>query len=378
MPSPLVALDIGSTKIACAIGQPNEQATGFELLGSSFASYPGWSENWLSDPLAVGRVAEEAIEKTAVSAEMHQVVVAISHPSLISEHTQSSIRLADEPIEIRVQDMDKVKVQALQQVLGVDRDPLLIEQMGYTGNGFNNARDPKGFLATRLQGKFHVITLPVAIRQAIHQAIESIGLEIEYITYAPAASFANVSMGATAQQCSLLIDVGGITTNIACFREGVLEQCRILPFGTLTLALTIAKELHVTVDQAMAWSLEGVDSRKSEVGHLIESQWQDLEVFLNEILSKQPLPDGVYLGGRGSLLDGFAEWVERTVGVSVLMCRSNRTSQIGDLSRQLGLSTAIGLLEQTAQDAPSVLVGNSPRLFHRLIDRTKAILVEYF
>jgi len=100
-------------------------------------------------------------------------------------------------------------------------------------------------------------------------------------------------------------------------------------------------------------------------------------VFLNEVLSDRPRPNAVFLSGRGSLLDGFAEWMERTTGVTVSMRRSNRTHQIGDLSRQLGLSSAIGLLEQTLRGS-NLSGGRSARLFSRIIDRTKDILVEYF
>ena len=52
---PLVALDIGSTKVACAIGLPHEQQPGFELLGSGIVAYPALTDAWLSDPLMVGR-----------------------------------------------------------------------------------------------------------------------------------------------------------------------------------------------------------------------------------------------------------------------------------------------------------------------------------
>ena len=47
MQPPLVALDIGSTKVTCAVGLPHEHAPGFELLGSSLLSYPSLSDTWL-------------------------------------------------------------------------------------------------------------------------------------------------------------------------------------------------------------------------------------------------------------------------------------------------------------------------------------------
>ena len=72
---PIVALDLGSTKVACAIALPHEHSAGFELLGTSLSAYPVLLESWLSDPLIVGRTIEQALEATAVRGDFHRAVV---------------------------------------------------------------------------------------------------------------------------------------------------------------------------------------------------------------------------------------------------------------------------------------------------------------
>jgi len=373
---PLVALDIGSTKVACAIGLPYDGLPGFELLGSSLVPYPVVADNWLSDPLMVSRTIEQALEATAVSAEFDRALVAIRHPMLGSEHVKVSVPLGDEPLTIRSHDMQRLRTAALAQALGVDREPLVVECLGCSGNGFEGVRDPRGMAATRLVGNFHIVTLPVAARCALVQAVESVGLEIAKLTYTLPLSVAIGTSDTPRAQRVLAVDVGGFSTDVGLFIDGVLWALQTVPWGGLQLASTIAKDLHVTMEQAATWSLEGTACRKPEVRALIEARWALLGATMKRMLKDQPRPDAVVLSGRGSLIDGFAEWVEQSTGASAVLCRSERTSKLADLSRQVGLSPVLGMLESaTGAAEPSA---RPPHLFNRLIDQTRSILTEYF
>ena len=374
---PLVALDIGSTKIACAIGLPHERAAGFELLGTGVITAPVTSEAWLSDPLLGGRLIEQALEATAVQADIDQALVAVSHPLLRSETVQVSVTLGDEPMTVRSNDLQRLQAAALDQVLGVDREPLVVERLGCSGNGFVRVRDPRGLTATRLVGSFHVVTMPMAARRAVVQAVESSGLEVARLMSTLPASFAGLGDAPLQHQRVLLLDLGGLSGQIGLFVEGVLQACRIIPSGGVSLALSLARDLHVTTEQAVTLSLEGSSSRRNEVRELIEAHYAQLQRAIEAILGGQPKPDAVVVTGRGALIDGFAEWAEGLIGVPVTWCRSPRTSAMKDLSRQVGLSAAIGLLELATSSAPAALL-RSEHLFGRIIDRTRVLLTEYF
>ena len=374
---PIVALDIGSTKVACAIGLPHEDSGGVDLLGTALVPYPCVPEAWLADPLMVGQTIEQALEATAVTGDLDRALVAVNPPSLESEQVRVTIPLGDEPIRIRTQDVDRLQTSALHQALGVDREPLLVERLRCAGNGFDGIRDPRGLPATRLLGTFHILTIPMAAHRALVQAVESAGLEVARLTSTLPAAFASLADDELSHQRVLLIDVGGHSTTLGVFVEGILHAAALVPWGGLTLVTTIAKDLGVTMDQALTWSLEGTGCRKPEVRSLIKHHWQLLEETIHTLLKGEPRPDAIGLSGRGVLMDGFAEWVERSVGMTAVICRSPRTNTLGDLSRQVGLSTAIGILEMGTRASPKGLL-RSPHLFDRLIDRTKTVLAEYF
>ncbi len=377
MIQPLVALDIGSTKVACAIGLPHESSAGFELLGSSVVAYPAVSAAWLGDVLMVSRTIEQALEATAVTEEFHRALVAMNPPGLTSEQAVAAVTLGDEPVAVRAHDLDRAQGLALDRVLGVDREPLLAERLSFTGNGFAGVRDPRGRSATRLVGTFHVVTMPMAARQAIVQVVESAGLEVAQLSYTLPATFAAAADEAVRHERVLVVDAGGLTTDLGLFVEGALLAAEPVAIGGVQLATAVATQLRVTVEQAMAWSVEGTACRRREVRTIIATHWETLKPALERLLAQQPRPNVALLSGRGALIDGFAEWMEHATGVSTAICRPSRTARQGDLGRQLGLNAAIGLLEMATQE-PRLSLSQPQRLLNRVLDRTRTILTEYF
>ena len=261
--------------------------------------------------------------------------------------------------------------------MGVDREPLIIERLSCAGNGFDHVRDPRGLSASRLSAAFHVLTMPVSLRRVIEQAVESAGLELERITSTLPAALASHPDRVPERGRTLLVDVGGATTAVGLFVDGILHAAHVVPWGGLRLATDVATILQVTMEQATTWSLEGTASRKPEIGTLLARQWGELQQAIEAMLKDQPRPESMLLSGRGSLIDGFAEWAERTIRIPASLCRHPRVSRLGDIAKQVALSSPIGLLElMTRQSDRSS--AHSPRFFNRLIERTRTVLTEYF
>jgi len=374
MPTLRIALDLGATKVACAIGAPLEGRPGYELLGSSLVPYPSCSTSWPDDPLTMGRAIEQALEATAVAGEFLSGHLAISHPQLRAQTVQAAVTLGDEPVTVRGRDVDRLTEAALAQMLGVDRDALVVELLGCSGNGFDDVRDPRGLSATRLVGRFHVVTMPVALRRLVTQAVESAGLEAASFTYSLQADAA-LESAQSAQRC-LIIGLGGLSTSAGLFIEGQLTSTQIVPWGGIAFAQQLAQDLRLTFEQASTLSLQGLGSRRLEVRRSLEDALHPLERAIRQVLKQRPLPERVLVTGRGALMDGFVEWVERVTTCKTAVLRNARI-QASDLARHVGFNTAIGLLDRTgAYTAPPAAA--SVRLVNRLVSRTKTLLTEYF
>lgn len=377
MPRPLIAFDLGATKVACAVGLPRESAPGFELLGSSLVNYPVLSDVWFGDPLLVSRTIEQALEATGATGEFQRALVSVNPPALRSERAHVTIGLGDEPVPVRTQDLDRLEERALAQALGVDREPLLVERLACAGNGFEGVRDPRGRAATRLLATFHIMTMPIAARRVIIQAVEAVGLEIAQLAYSLPALLACVAAEPLQHQRVLVMDLGGVTMEAGLFTDGTLGACEIVAGGGLTLATMVARRCQVTLEQALAWTLDGTACRKPEVRTLIEAQRRELARALERLLRDQPKPDRLLVSGRGALADGCMEWLEQAAGLPPTLCRSPHTASL-ELSKQVGLGAALGLLELATHGPRALPRRASGGLVDRLLDRTRTILTEYF
>jgi cell division ATPase FtsA len=347
---PIVAIDLGSTKVACVVGQATENGQGFEIVGSGLASYPSPSSAWPGDPSLIARVVEQALEEAGCAPSLDRAIVALTHPALSHHRVTASIDVADEPVTVRSRELQRLKAQAIGQALGIDQDALLLEAVAYRGNGFDGVRDPRGLVATKLSGTFQLIGLPLAAKRAATQALEALGLEAEQFLYSLQASAASCIEEPLRSKRVLLVDLGGCCADLAIVDQGCLTR-------TLSIPVT----------------LEGVASPK----RLIDRHLRDLEQGLRQLMKGEVMPETAIVTGRGALIDGVVEWVECATELNAVLGRSPRASRLGDLSRQVALSAAIGLLELRFRGrSPSP--ARSSRFVNRLLDRTKTLLIEYF
>jgi hypothetical protein len=95
------------------------------------------------------------------------------------------------------------------------------------------------------------------------------------------------------------------------------------------------------------------------------------------------LPDSAVVTGRGACLDGMVEWVGRVSGLDAKLGRSPLAKDCGDLTRQVALSPALGLLQLHSRLAPPPEgaaggIRGSGRLVDRVLERARHVLVEYF
>lgn len=390
LPKPLVALDVGATKVACALGLPLESG-GFDLLGSSLIDYPGCPEAWLDDALLVGRTIEQALEATGVHGDFHRALVTFSHPAQTCDRVRSTVRLADEPITVRQHDLRRLEEAALHQALPVDREPVLVERLTCAGNGFDGLRDPRGMPATRISGLFSILTVPLAARRALVQSVESAGLEVSAIVPGIQALAAAVlrqaqdgrpelSRGAAAhlrQERALLIDLGGLSSTLALWADGRLQTVGTVAWGGTTWRLALARHATVTVEEALRMSLEGLHSRQPGARGMLEGQLMGLKEAAHRVLDGEPLPDRAFIGGRAAMIDGVAEWLEQATGIKTELARHPRTQRIGEVGRQLGLTSALGVLELATRNGHAAWSRPSGA-FDRLVGRTRTLLAEYF
>lgn len=395
----LLALEIGSTKVTCLLGQPTASSTAwfsgvapaYDLAGAGLAAYEtparpagGDEPGWPSDPAILASAISRALDDPSLAHRPDRAVVALSHPTLAHRVVRARIDLADQPITIRSRDLQRLKAQAIGQALGVDREALLCEPLGYDGNGFAGVSDPRGLPTTSLGATFQLVTVPLAVRRAVLQALDMAGLELDRVVYTVQALAAAllVSDPTRPEERSsarmLLVDIGGACTDLALVDRGTLVRTHTIAWGGQHLVAAVASAHRLTAAHALAATLEGLASSKPDVRALVEAQLAALQAGLHDILNGVALPERAVVTGRGALIDGLVEWIERTTALPSLLGRSPRTQPLGDLARQVAFSPLVGLLAVAFGPSSSPQVARPSRAMDRLLDRTKRLLIDYF
>lgn len=412
---PFVVLDLGSTKVACVVVQPRERLApvlaevsgqdSFEVLGWGIAAYPTLRSAWPNDPTVLADGIERALANTKLGQWPDRAVVALSHPALAHARVKAHIDIADEPVTVQSRHLQRLKTHALAQALSIDRDALLFQPLEYAGNGFAGVPDPTGLTATRLNGVFQLVSIPIAVRRAVMQALEVVGVETEPLVYSLQAAAAACLSPEPLQTLSqavqaglsvahsqsarnggmlpsagriLLMDIGGSSTDLAIVDKGTLSDSQTLAWGGTSVAEAVAEACRLPSAQALSVSLEGLPSTKPKVRQIVEQQFRILRDGLHHLLTGSSTPDRIVVTGRGALIDGTVEWVELMTERPTSLGRSPLAGRFGDLGTQLALSQALGLAEMSCAHPPLPSQRTASRLVDRVLHRTRQLLVEYF
>ncbi len=232
----VIGLDIGTTKIACFVGRKNEHGK-IEILAMG-----------TSESLGVMRGIVSNIEKTVASIKsavdlaqesmneryevvLHNVNVGIAGQHIKSLqhrgiHTRNSIEdeISQKDIDALVEDMYKLVMNPGEEIITVIPQEYIIDNE-------QGIYDPIGHAGVRLEANFHIITGNVGAVLNINKCVQKAGLEVKDIILEPIASADAVLSEEEKEAGVVLVDIGGGTTDIAIFHEGIIRHTAVIPFG---------------------------------------------------------------------------------------------------------------------------------------------------
>ncbi|HIF14939.1 MAG TPA: cell division protein FtsA [Bacteroidetes bacterium] len=228
----IVGLDIGTTKICAIVGRVNEHGK-IDVLGmgktESFGVERGVVRNLNHTTEAIKRVISEAEEKSGMQIKEVYVGIAGQHiKSLqhrgirVRENSQEEISHDD--IDKMIEDMHKLALQPGEKIIHVLPEEYIVDNEP----GFKN---PVGMTGARLEANFHVITGQVLHIQNIYRCVKKAGLEVADLVLEPLASSEAVLTEEEKEAGVALVDIGGGTTDIAIFQEGILRHTAVIPLG---------------------------------------------------------------------------------------------------------------------------------------------------
>jgi cell division protein FtsA len=255
----VAALDVGSSKIACLIARLRPHAPQQVLARRSHAiEVVGYGHAAARGTKAGGVVnlaqAEEAIRQAVdcaermASVEIESVVLSVSAGRLASDLFAAEVSI--EGSAVSENDIGRVLTAGNRYSLREGRAVLHSLPIGYSIDGGNGIRDPRGMLGSRFGVDLHVATTDVTSARNLMLAVERCHLSIEAMVATPYVAGLSVLADDEADLGAAVVDMGAGTTTIAVFAGGRFVHSEGFALGGHNVTLDIARGLHASVADA--------------------------------------------------------------------------------------------------------------------------------
>ncbi len=371
----VVALDIGTTKV-CAIAGFRNEIGKIEILGMGKVESAGVCRGVVSNINKTVEAIEEAIRmaQRKLNFDIKVVFVGIAGQHIKSLQHRGLLTRESNLDEIKRDDIERLILDMHRLVLPPGDKIIHVIPQEFTVDNEQGILDPIGMSGVRLEANFHIITGQITASQNINRCIERIGMKVGDMTLEPIASAAAVLAEEEKEAGIALVDMGGGTTDITIFYEGVIRHTAVIPLGGNIITSDVKEGCAVTSQQAEGLKREYGSALADEVfdnrvisirglkGHapreiseknlarIIQARVEEIfDYVVNEIKKsglENKLIGGIMITGGGSLLQDIEKLVALHTGLHTKIGFPNEKLAAGyseDFVSPI-FSTGIGLL----------------------------------
>jgi cell division protein FtsA len=369
----IVGLDAGSTKIAVIVGELTELGE-IKVIGLGQSPSSGLRRGNIVDIDGSTRAIVQAVEAAERMSgyKIESVYVGITGSHIYSLNNKGVVAVGNIDGEIISSDIDRVLSAAKVITLSPDKEILHVIPRQYIVDGNDGILDPVGMIGSRLEAEVNIVVGSAAAIQNLAKAVNRAGLKINGFVLNPLASAEAILQSAERDLASVVVDIGGGTTEISLFDEDGLWFASVLPVGGDHVTSDLAVGLRIPLSQAektkqehgcvlkdlmskdeyIAVSNLGGHGEKSVskkmLAEIIEPRMQEvLYLIKQEIRSsgyKKVIPAGVIFTGGASCVDGLAELAAEELDMPVRIGSPINIGGLFDVVSHPSFATAIGIV----------------------------------
>ncbi len=267
----VVGLDIGTTKIACLVGRQNQHGK-IEILGMGVSESVGVTRGVVSNiektVASIKAAVEEAEKNSDVEINVVNVGIAGQHINSL-QHRGIKMRNSLED-EISRHDLDALIDDMYKLVMLPGEEIIHVLPQEFIVDNEQGIKDPIGMSGVRLEANFHIITGHIAAAQNIYKCVAKAGLTVDQLILEPLASSEAVLSQEEKEAGIVLVDIGGGTTDMAIFQDGIIRHTAVIPFGGNIITEDIKKGCTIMKNQA--------EALKKKFGSAIASENRENEI----------------------------------------------------------------------------------------------------
>lgn len=383
-PATVVALDIGTTKICAVMGRKNEHGK-IEVLGVGKVESEGVLRGVVSNIEKTVNAIKEATDKAKrhSGSDFDFVHVGVAGQHIKTLQHRGILTRDNDLTEISQADIDRLINDMHKLVLPPGDKIIHVIPQEFTIDNEQGISDPIGMSGVRLEANFHIITGQITASNNITRCVERSGHKVANITLEPIASAKAVLSEEEKEAGVALVDIGGGTTDLSIFLDGIVRHTAVIPFGGNVITKDIkegcnvmyhqAEKLKVKFGSALAEEvfdnrivtipgLKGRDSKEISEKNLARIIQARVEEILDYVLWEirragfdRKLVGGIVLTGGGALLKHIEKLAEYHTGMGTRI--GFPVEHLGHgYSEQISspvFATSIGLLMQGIEDVES-------------------------
>ncbi|MBD3749212.1 MAG: cell division protein FtsA [Sphingobacteriales bacterium] len=247
----VVGLDIGTTKICVIVGRRNGHGK-IEVLGLGKAESAGVTRGVVSN---IAKTVKGIIQAVEEGSAQSNVDVKIVNVGIAGQHIKSLqhrgiLTRKDLSSEINKRDIDRLIDDMYKLAMNPGEEIIHVLPQEFTVDNEPGIKDPVGMAGVRLEANFHIITGQVTAIKNIMKCVDQGGLETQDLILEPLASSESVLSDEEKEAGVVLVDIGGGTTDVAIFHEGIIRHTAVIPFGGNSVTEDIREGCAVMRNQA--------------------------------------------------------------------------------------------------------------------------------
>jgi cell division protein FtsA len=373
----IVGLDIGTTKIAVIAGRKNEFGK-LEILGFGKANSNGVKHGQvlnIDETIKAIRTALENCFASNPNLDIREVYVGIAGHHIKSLQTRGDIVRQSTDEEITQREIDQLINDQYKTYIPAGDQIIDVIPQEFTVDNFQNIPNPIGYGGVKVGANFHIITGDKNAIRNINRSVEKSGLHTKDLVLQPLASSSAVMGQEDLEAGVAIVDIGGGTTDLAVFYEGILKHTAVIPFAGenitndiktgLGVLKTQAEQMKVQFGSALSNEakanayitipgLRGMPAKEISVKNLaniVQARMSEILDFvtyhLKQVgLDNKALNGGVVLTGGGSQLRHLIQLTEYVTGLPARIGFPNEHLAAGHIEElaKPTYSTCIGLI----------------------------------
>lgn len=401
----VVGLDIGTTKIACIIGEVTQE--GIDIIGIGSHPSTGLRKGVVINIDATINSIRKAVEEAELMAgvDVNTVYAGIAGGHIKGFNSHGIVPIKNR--EVRKVDLSRVVDAASAVAIPMDREVLHVIPQEYVIDDQDGIKEPLGMSGVRLEAKVHIVTASVASAQNIVKCANACGLHVSDIVLEQLASSEAVLSDDEKELGVAVVDIGGGTTDIAIYSQGSIVHTAVLSIGGHHITNDIAVGLRTPMAEAERIkhaygcaltsrispsetievpSVGGRPPRvisRSILAEIIEPRVEEIFAFVaREIVEsgfEHSIASGVVITGGSTVLDFMPELAEEVLEMPVRLGCPKSVGGLIDVVRHPKYATGVGLVCYGAKhDEQELFRVQDENIYQKVTHRMRQWFTDFF